>query len=117
MKEEVSSGRRDFRREEYYLKNNSNLLIKSCGVGSGSGQKLLTNVNDGLLEDEHNGLVLEDRKRRRSDEVGNTIKDTDDILKVNNNVSNMEISLSEMDCATSQNISMAKLAQQASQEL
>lgn len=113
LTEEASAGRRDFRREDSHLKNKSNLLIKGSGLGSESGQKLLTNANNGLLEEEQNGLVLEDGKRRRSDEVGNAIKDTVVIVKVNNqvidNVSNMEVSLSEMDCATSPNLSMASL--------
>ncbi|KAK1370499.1 hypothetical protein POM88_036591 [Heracleum sosnowskyi] len=75
--DEVPTGRRDFRREESYLNNKSNLLITDDGLGSGSGQKLITNVNTGLVEDEQNGLFLEDRKRRRSDEEGNAIKDKD----------------------------------------
>ncbi|KAK1365679.1 hypothetical protein POM88_041240 [Heracleum sosnowskyi] len=119
--DEVPTGRRDFRREESYLNNKSNLLITNDGMGSGSGQKLITNVNTGLVEDEQNGLFLEDRKRRRSDEEGNAIKDKDGnvqvINQVNNNVSNMEVSLFEMDCATSPNLLLAKLAQQASQSL
>lgn len=79
--------------------------------------KFNSNFYHGPEEDDLNGLNIDERKFRRSGPINNDIIITDGSLRAevsNYNVSNMEVVLSDSDCASSPITMLAEFARQAS---
>lgn len=106
------TGTRQVRQEEF-LKFNSVLYYHTGETGP--RVLLIENTIKGLNGDEDNGLMLEDRKRRRGEPGAFIIKEISGVVNEagpqDNTTVNMEVSLSEMDCVASPQLLTAKLSQ------
>lgn len=80
----------------------------------------VADISYGLEIEETNGLLIEDRKRRRSGPATESIMDTDDNILNLDSISRgnilLEAVLSGSDCATSSQNVLTKLAKQANQQ-
>ena len=80
----------------------------------------VADISYGLEIEETNGLLIEDRKRRRSGPATESIMDTDDNILNLDSISRgnilLEAVLSGSDCATSPQNVLTKLAKQANQQ-
>lgn len=95
------------------MNNDNNCLARFQGA------KKISNLNYGPEKDELNGLQLIERKRMRGGPNSYEVMDVEGGLKAitgeEQTSRKTEVDLSAIDCSTSSNNELAKLAQQASQ--